>query len=259
MNEAAKIDARRLASQIRIKALKLTSETGSSHIGSCLSIADILGVYYSMNLHLNSELILSKGHAVVAQLAALNEIREIDDELFSTFGKNGSLLISHVSHMTPGVRVSTGSLGHGLPIGIGLALAERQKRIFVICSDGELNEGTTWESLMLGRKFNLENLIVILDQNKWQSLGRTKEIIDLNPLVEKIRAFGWNIIEIDGHNIVQISDALSTKSKGSPTFIIADTIKGKGIKIMEDKLEWHYKSPRSEDLEDFILEIETHA
>jgi transketolase len=157
--------------------------------------------------------------------------------------------------MVNGISFSTGSLGHGLPLGIGVAIPSRQKRVYVIISDGELNEGTTWESLAIASQLQLSNLTVIIDANGIQSFGKTNEILNLEPLVEKLSSFGWSCHDIDGHSIPLLFEALESNSVNKPRVVIARTIKGKGVKEMEGKLEWHYKSPKNEDLEKFIIEV----
>jgi len=187
--------------------------------------------------------------------ASLAGLKLIPEHLLNEFGTDGSELIGHVNHMVNGISFSTGSLGHGLPLGIGVAIPSRQKRVYVIISDGELNEGTTWESLAIASQLQLSNLTVIIDANGIQSFGKTNEILNLEPLVEKLSSFGWSCHDIDGHSIPLLFEALESNSVNKPRVVIARTIKGKGVKEMEGKLEWHYKSPKNEDLEKFISEV----
>jgi transketolase len=244
-----------LAKYIRVKSLMMVSHANSSHIGSCLSVADLIAVVQILVQDNDSELIFSKGHAAASMYASLAGLKLIPEHLLNEFGTDGSELIGHVNHMVNGISFSTGSLGHGLPLGIGVAIPSRQKRVYVIISDGELNEGTTWESLAIASQLQLSNLTVIIDANGIQSFGKTNEILNLEPLVEKLSSFGWSCHDIDGHSIPLLFEALESNSVNKPRVVIARTIKGKGVKEMEGKLEWHYKSPTNEDLEKFISEV----
>jgi transketolase len=246
---------------VRRNILKLSHKANSSHIGSCLSIVDLLTVIYNKIIKGNSKsyltnskyaFILSKGHACLALYCALYEKKILNKKILFSYGKNKSILMQHVSHKVPGVLFSTGSLGHGLPVSVGLALSSKlknkNKKIFVIISDGELNEGTTWESLLFAAHHQLDNLIVIVDYNKLQSLTTVKQTLNVEPLVKKFEAFGCKTKLINGHNFDQIKKSLLTKNSKKPTVIIANTIKGKGVSFMENKIEWHYKSPNSDEL-----------
>jgi transketolase len=168
--------------------------------------------------------------------------------------------MAHASHKVPGIEFSTGSLGHGLPYATGRALAEKidntNNRVYVLISDGELNEGTTWESLLFASFHKLDNLFIIIDYNKIQSTDFTKNILNIEPLKKKLSSFGCNIKNIDGHNLNQIYISLQTKKKNKPTILIANTIKGKGVKYMENKILWHYKFPDYEQLQQAIKELQ---
>lgn len=247
--------AQLLAKYIRVKSLLMVSKANSSHIGSCLSVADLLSVVHLLVQKNNDDLIFSKGHAAAAMYASLAYIKKIPEDSLNTFGSDGSELIGHVNHAVEGISFSTGSLGHGLPLGIGVAIASKSKHVYVIVSDGELNEGTTWESLALASQLKLSNLTLIIDANGIQSFGETKEVLSLDPLIDKFLDFGWNCVDIDGHSISLLFEELEKKSEIRPTVVIARTIKGKGIKEMEGKLEWHYQSPDKESLKIFIEEI----
>jgi len=249
------INAQMSAKYIRVKSLKMVSAANSSHIGSCLSAADFTAVVHSLVQNNKGELIFSKGHAAAALYASLADLKVISEDLLETFGGDGSELIGHVNHMVEGVSFSTGSLGHGLPLGIGIAIASKHKRVYVVISDGELNEGTTWESFAIASQLKLNNLILIIDANGIQSFGNTNEILNLEPLKEKFLNFGWSCHDIDGHSIPLLFEALESNSVNQPKVVIARTIKGKGVKEMEGKLEWHYKSPKNEDIEKFISEV----
>jgi transketolase len=237
----------------------MVSSANSSHIGSCLSVADLVAVIQTMNQNTNNELILSKGHAAAAIYSSLAGLKLIPEESLSGFGSDGSELIGHVNHLVNGITFSTGSLGHGLPLGVGVAIASKQKRVYVIVSDGELNEGTTWESLAIANQLNLGNLTLIIDANGIQSFGNTIEILNLDPLRDKFISFGWQCFDVDGHSIPALFQAIESNSSSSPKVVIARTIKGKGVSQMEGKLEWHYKSPSKDDLQIFVNEVSNNA
>ncbi len=259
-----------LASTIRAHALRMVHKVGASHIGSCLSMADILAALYGGILRVNpSELdwpdrdrfILSKGHGAAIVYAALAEAGFFPLEWLDTYCQDGSLLTGHLTRGVPGVELSTGSLGHGLPVGCGMALAGKQGnrpyKVFVVLSDGELDEGSNWEAALFAGHHKLDNLVAIVDYNKIQSFGSTQEVLDLEPLADKWRAFRWSVREIDGHDMHQIESALleTPFSASSPSVIIAHTVKGKGVSFMEDNLAWHYKSPSGQQLEQALAEL----
>ena len=247
-----------ISRDIRKKILKISNSAKSAHIGSSLSIVDILVVLYKKVLKKNV-FILSKGHACLAYYCVLQKFNYITDKVLKSYGKNNTILLSHVSHKVPGVVFSTGSLGHGLPFAVGRALAEKidkkNKKIYVLISDGELNEGTTWESLLFASFHKLDNLIIIIDYNKIQSLDFTKNILKIEPLNKKLTSFGCNVKIINGHDYHKIYNSLSYKSKKKPYVIIANTIKGKGVKFMENSILWHYKSPNNQELIKAINEL----
>ena len=207
--------------------------------------------------------ILSKGHACAALYAALAVKGFFPVEELEQFGMDGSRLTTHAGYAVPGVELSTGSLGHGLPVSCGLALAAKRDhkawRTFVLVSDGECEEGSTWEAALFAGHHGLDNLVAIVDANGLQGLGTVREILNLDPLADKLRDFGWAVHEIDGHEHEQIRKALLEVPcvPGKPTAIIAHTIKGKGVSFMEHKLEWHYKSPSAEQLLAALLELGT--
>jgi transketolase len=247
-----------ISRDIRKKILKISNSAKSAHIGSSLSIVDILVVLYKKVLKKNF-FILSKGHACLAYYCVLQKFNYITDKVLKSYGKNNTILLSHVSHKVPGVVFSTGSLGHGLPFAVGRALAEKidkkNKKIYVLISDGELNEGTTWESLLFASFHKLDNLIIIIDYNKIQSLDFTKNVLKIEPLNKKLTSFGCNVKIINGHDYHKIYNSLSYKSKKRPYVIIANTIKGKGVKFMENSILWHYKSPNNQELIKAINEL----
>ncbi len=252
-----------LATKIRIDVLRMTHKAKCSHVGSCLSIADILAVLYKNILNIKPEqpdwsnrdrFILSKGHACAALYAVLAECGFFAVELLDEFYQKGSLLSGHVSHYVPGVEASTGSLGHGLSIGCGMALATKS-RVFVLLSDGDLNEGSTWEAAMFATQHKLDNLIAIVDYNRMQALGDSASILDLNPLVDKWRAFGWKAGEVDGHSHYQMEKSIQSMPTNHPKCVIAYTVKGKGVSFMENRVEWHYKYPNEEELKQALEEL----
>jgi transketolase len=260
-----------LANRIRARALKMVHKANASHIGTCLSMADLLAVLYGKILRVDpawpdwverDRFVLSKGHGAAIYYAVLVERGFFPEEWLNSYCQNGSTLAGHVtSHGVPGVEVSTGSLGHGLPIGCGMALAgKREKklyRVFVLLSDGELDEGSNWEAILFAPQHRLDNLVAIVDYNKIQGFGSVSAVMELDPLADKWRAFGWSVREIDGHDHAQIETALSSVpfESGKPSVIIAHTIKGKGVSFMENQLEWHYRSPNSEQLTQALSEL----
>jgi len=260
-----------LARNIRIESLKMVHSAGASHIGGALSIADILAVLYGeiLNIEPNApgrsdrdRFILSKGHSCVSLYAALALCGFISYDELETYGQDGSRLMSHISHKVPGVEFSTGSLGHGLPFGVGKALAAKRQAepwlTFVLLGDGELNEGSNWEAIMFAAHHKLDNLVAVVDYNKIQSLGKTSEVICLEPLARKFEAFGWAVRAIDGHDIEQLKKVfLEVPFKaGLPSCIVANTIKGKGVSFMENQLLWHYRSPDDAQLQEALIGLE---
>ena len=231
---------------------------GRGHIGSSMSLVEIMRVLFDSYLHFKSSdakwsdrdrLILSKGHGCLALYAILADKGFFDPEELDSFCKFDSRLGGHPElGKLPGVEASTGALGHGLPMAVGMALAAKIKkqghRIVVIMGDGEINEGTVWEAAMSASKHQLNNLIAMIDYNKLQSYGLTKDVLDLEPLVDKWKAFGFEVIEVDGHNIKALENLLARLPINTlkPTAFICHTIKGKGIPFAEGKAEWHHKS-----------------
>ena len=249
-----------IAKRIRRKILYISHKSKSAHIGSALSIVDlIIVIYFKFMKKKSNTFILSKGHACLGHYCLLNELNYFSNKKLETYGKNNTILMSHSSHKVPGVEISTGSLGHGLPIAAGVALSYKikklkNKKVFVLMSDGELNEGSNWESFLFVSHKNLNNLTIIIDYNKIQSLDFTNKTIKLEPLNKKFQAFGFSVIDIDGHNFTEIYKALIQKTK-KPKIIIANTVKGKGISFMENKILWHYKSPDENELKKGIEEL----
>ncbi len=259
-----------LARAIRAHALRMVNQAKASHIGTCLSMADLLAVLCGQVLKVDpiqldwldrDRFILSKGHGAAILYAVLAERSFFPVEWLDSYCQNGSMLAGHVTYGVPGVEVSTGSLGHGLPIGCGMALAGKREgksyRVFVMLSDGECDEGSTWEAVLFAPHHRLDNLIAIVDYNKIQAFGNVKEVLDLDPLADKWRAFRWAVREIDGHDYEQIEDALTSVpfEPGKPSAIVAHTVKGKGASFMENDLVWHYKSPDDEQLAQALAEL----
>ena len=237
--------------KVRKSILKIANSSQCSHIGSNLSIVDILTTLYIKLLkNKKNYFILSKGHACLALYCVLKEMRFITEKTLNSFGKNDSILMSHASHKVPGIELSTGSLGHGLPVATGVALADKinkiKKKTFVLLSDGELDEGSNWESLLFSSHHKLNNLVIIIDYNKLQSIDFVKNTLNLEPLKQKFQSFGCKVVSVDGHNFKQLEKVLSSSST-KPLVIIANTIKGKGVSFMENSVLWHYKSLNSED------------
>ena len=264
-------DSRRLAASIRKQALRMVARANASHIGSALSIADIVAVLYSGALKANptqpsyparDRFLLSKGHACVAVYAALAEKGFFPAEMLETYGQDGSPLMAHISHRVSGVEFSTGALGHALPFGVGKALAaqrmQRDWRTIVLMSDGECGEGSNWEAFMFAAHHKLDRLTAIIDYNKLQSLGTVADTLGLEPLADKLNAFGWSVREIDGHDHLALAEYLRPVrwETGKPQMLIAHTTKGKGVPFMENKVEWHYKAPNPEQLAEALNALE---
>lgn len=247
-----------LAWLIRRHGIEMTHLSGGSHIGAVLSVADIIAVLYADILRYDPEnpswedrdrFIMSKGHAGAAVYAALAECGFFDPAELKTHYANGSRLSGHVSHHLPGVDLSTGSLGHGLSAAAGMALAAKQNakhhRVFAVLGDGECDEGAVWEAALFARQYQLENLVAIVDHNHMQSLDCCEKTLSLHPFDEKWRAFGWNVIELNGHDHDALRTALrDTHNPGHrPTVVIANTVKGNGVSFMQNDILWHYRFP----------------
>lgn len=256
-SEKEVIELTKKAYEIRKIIVKTAKKAGGAHFGGALSSIDILTCLYFKILKIDPEnpsweerdrFILSAGHKNAGFAPVLAERGYFSKELLDGFNRIGSSLGIHPYATTPGVEISTGSLGHGLPCGVGMALGAKLKkmdfRVFVLMGDGEVMEGTVWEAGMATSHYELDNIVGIIDRNKLSMDGPTKKIMGLEPLAKKWEAFGWSVKEIDGHNIKEILDVFETVPfvRGKPSMIIADTVKGKGISFMENKYEWHYGS-----------------
>lgn len=264
-----------LAWRIRRHAVEMTHLGRSSHVGAILSEADMLAVLYGGFMNVNAadpkmpgrdRFILSKGHAGAGVYAALAENGFFPVEELKTHYQDGSRLSGHVSHKgIPGVEVSTGSLGHGLPMAAGMALSAKlngeKHFVYVLLGDGECDEGSNWEALLIAHHQRLSRLVVLIDHNRMQSLDFCENTLSLSPFKEKFMAFGLNALAIDGHDHAAIKAALHTaRDNGEkdlgPTVIIADTVKGKGISFMENDILWHYRTPQGEEYLAAVKELE---
>jgi len=248
-----------LAWKIRRHGIEMTHLSGGSHIGAILSVADIIAVLYTDVMRFNAQnpnwsgrdrFILSKGHAGASIYAALAENGFFPVEELKTHYANGSRLSGHVSHHLPGVDFSTGSLGHGLSAGTGMAFAAKkdgkEHKVYVVLGDGECDEGSVWEAALFANHYRLDNLVAIVDHNHMQSLDFCENTLELEDFGSKWSAFGWNVIEIDGNNHKALKDVFAQKSmNGKPTVIIANTTKGCGVSFMENDILWHYRFPHN--------------
>jgi transketolase len=263
-------DLKGMAKTLRVHALRMVHRSRASHLGSCLSVADIVACLYWNTLRIDpaqpdwperDRFILSKGHAAAIVYAALAERGFFPVDELKTYCELGSRLTGHITSGVPGVEVSTGSLGHGLPVGCGMALAAKRGqlpcRTVVLASDGELDEGSNWEAILFAPQHELDNLLLIVDYNRIQSFGRVSDVLELNPLADKFHAFRWAVREVDGHNMALLADTFEAApfESGRPSVVIAHTVKGKGISFMEDELAWHYKSPTEEQLAHALEEL----
>jgi transketolase len=245
--------AQALADQIRRVVVEQSKRAHVGHIGSALSVADILGALFAEVLRVpevddpdRDRFVLSKGHAALALYAALHGVGRLSDEQLGTFCGELSPLGAHPEHRVDGIDFSTGSLGQGLSFGAGAALAARlqgsSRRVFVLVSDAECNEGSLWEAVMFAAHRGLGNLVAIVDQNGQQALGYTEDVLDLSPLGERWRAFGWDVSEVDGHDARRLAALLNglDPAAGRPQLVLARTVFGKGVSYMEGQLKWHY-------------------
>ena len=263
-----------IALKLRRSLIKISADSKIPHLGSCLSCLEILVYLYWAEMKIDNcnpndpnrdKFLLSKGHASPAliQILAFKEFFPV--EKLEEFGEDGSYFHEHPPRpgLIPGVEAATGSLGHGMPMGIGMAISqrilERIGRIYILIGDGECNEGVIWESAMLAASLKLGNVIIFIDFNKWQATGRSQEVMSLDPLADKWSSFGWHVQEINGHDFVAIERALDeAKAEDErPSMIIAHTIKGKGVSFMEDDNNWHYRTPNPQELAAALSELES--
>ena len=253
----------RIARTLRGRVIETSHRTGTPHLGSCLSCVDILTVAYFAVLRIDpanptdpdrDRFILSKGHGAPALFQTLALRGFYDVSMMDSCGEDGSVFGEHPptpGHL-PGIEAATGSLGHGLPLGLGMAFAGKLRgsdhRTFVVLGDGECNEGSVWEAAMVAPAIGLDRVTVAVDYNKWQATDRSNHITALAPLADKWRAFGWNVVEVDGHCLESLVKAMGAPPNGRPTAIIANTIKGKGVSFMEDDNNWHYRIPTQDEV-----------
>ena len=265
-------DPKEFARRVRIDVAKINCRTRDSHIGGGYSAVDIMSVLYTKILHISREnlvdpdrniFILSKGHIATTMFTVLAHAGLIPYEDLDKHLVNGEDYAGHVRKYTvPGGEMSAGSLGHGSCVGCGMAYAKRIQRykgnVYVLMGDGECNEGSVWESVMFASRFQLSNLVLIVDRNHFQAYGSDEAVLNMGNLEEKFKSFGCRTVTIDGHDYKRIQDELEhgrDEFPGPPTVIIADTVKGKGISFMENRLEWHFKSPSEEQLKIILEEL----
>lgn len=274
LSEGELIEIKNFSKRVRKHILEMALYAGasSSHFGGALSIVEIISTLFSNQMNLNEKnrhsetrdrFILSKGHACLAYYAALCEIGFIKKDELKTFEKNDSNLLGHpVANKELGIEFSNGSLGMGLSLGIGLCISSKKKKsnfkVYVILGDGECNEGSVWEAMMAASHFKLDNLYTFIDRNNFQQTGSNNEIMSLENLKSKLISFGWNTIEIDGHNINEISNALNLNDKNRPTAIIANTVKGKGFSFSENNNSWHHAVLTKSTYEKALTELENY-
>jgi len=261
----------RKARNLRKRIILMIFKAKASHIGSAYSVLEILIYLYDSVLRIypkdalnpkRDRLVLSKGWAASALYSVLADKKFFSEKELDNYCMNGSKLIG-ITTMSgvPGVEATTGSMGHGLPVGNGMALAAKKKkqkyRVFVVISDGELDEGSTWEAIFFAGHHHLDNLVLVIDANGWQSFGKTKDILNSSPLPEKLKSFHWEVTEAEGNDFTSLEKAFSKipLKKGRPTAIIAHTTKGNGVSFMEDRNEWHYKYPSGEELKEALQEL----
>ncbi|MBI3034558.1 transketolase [Candidatus Woesearchaeota archaeon] len=260
-----------IANEIRKQSLIMINRAGSGHPGGSLSCAEILSVLFFYQMRYDTRnlkwdgrdrFVMSKGHATPGLYAAMAEAGFFPREELVTYRQLNSRLQGHASIYTPGVEICTGSLGQGLSVGNGMALAgkldSKAYNVYVILGDGELQEGQVWEAAKSASHYKLDNVIAIVDRNGLQQNGPTEKLMGIEPLTDKFEAFGWHAIEIDGHNVRELMNAfdLAVKIRGKPKVIIAKTIKGKGVSFMEGVSSWHGKAPNAEQLKLALAEIE---
>jgi transketolase len=264
-----------IARELRFRTVRTSHLSGTPHLGSCLSCVDLLVYLYWRVLRIDprkpladdrDRFILSKGHAAPVLFQVLAERGFFPVEDLESYGMDGSVFGEHppAPRYLPGVEAATGSLGHGLPMGLGMALAARIRgagyRTYVVLSDGECNEGSVWEAALMAAAQKVGTLTVFVDYNKWQATGRSNEVLGLAPLAAKWGAFGWAVHEIDGHDFSAIEAAISaTDDLDRPKIVIAHTVKGKGVSFMEDDNNWHYRIPSADEVRKAAVELQIPA
>ena len=253
---------RAIARSIRLKFLRMHFHAKAGHIGTGLSCIDLLTYLYAEWLSADGRLVLSKGHGASSLYATLHEFGHISDAELATYYKDDSLFPAHPAARThDAIVAATGSLGHGLPIAAGIAFAEQTfngatRKTVALLSDGECNEGATWEAALFAGHHKLEKLTVVVDANGLQGFGRTVDVLDLEPFADKWRAFGFDVAETNGHDFNAIATAFAHPRRGKPLCVLARTQKGRGVRLMEDKLEWHYLPMTEEQFMQAVADIE---
>ena len=259
-------DFKQLQGKLRLKILEMYFNANAGHIGCSLSCIDLMIGSLITHRKESEIFLLSKGHAAASLYACLHELGEISDETLKTFYQNGTTLPAHPApNKIKGIPFATGSLGHGLPIAIGIAQANKilqnDEFTYVLMSDGETNEGTTWEGAHYAVAKRLDNLIVMIDKNGLQGFGNTKEVLGVSADKNKWEAMGFEVVEVDGHNVAQIQhqiELFKAVKNGIPKLLIANTVKGKGVSYMENKLEWHYLPMKLENYEIAINDVKNN-
>lgn len=264
MTDAAELE--QIAREIRFKCVEMSHRGQAPHLGSALSCVDILvSLYFGGGLRdypvipLRDRFIFSKGHAASALYATLAKAVILDDGELDTYAKDGSRLTEHPNMSIPGVEWATGSLGHGLSVGVGMALSAKMRnqnhRVLTLLSDGECQEGSVWEAAMFASAHGLDNVVAIIDFNRWQATGRSVDVMAPESLAKKWEAFGWRVCEGDGNIIHPLVRVLNKNSDSRPRVIIAHTVKGRGVSFMEDDNNWHYRIPTAEEVEQARKEL----
>jgi transketolase len=272
MNELDLVEPQRFAREIRRIVLQQSKRAHVGHIGSALSIADIVAALFCGVIKVSDpddperdRFVLSKGHAALALYAALHLRGVLTEEQLDTYCADRSELGVHPEHTLRGVDFSTGSLGHGLSMGAGAAYAARlqgsRRRVFVLVSDAECNEGSLWEAVMFAAHHRLSNLVAIVDLNAQQALGQTADVLDLSPMAERWRAFGWDVHEVDGHDLTRMAQTIdgADTGDGAPHVVIAKTVFGKGVSYMERQLKWHYWPMSDQEFQQALADIQVTA
>ena len=260
---------RALAKQIRLAILTGSKQANVGHIGSALSVVEIIAALYGKVLRVaapddpeRDRFILSKGHAALALYAALRARGWIDDKALASYCGDHSLAGTHPDHQLPGIDFSTGSLGQGLSFGAGAALAARlsgsARRVYVLVSDAECNEGSVWESVMFAAQHGLSNLVAIIDANGQQALDHTHRVLDLSPLEARWAPFGWQTQVVDGHDLGQLTQALSSVSSNAPRVVVARTVFGKGVSFMEGQIKWHYMPMNDDEYRQAVEQVDRY-
>lgn len=263
----------KLAYELRKDTVNMIVAGKGGHIGGDMSVMEILVTLYFDQMNISPEnmddsnrdmFIMSKGHSVEAYYAVLARRGFFEiEEVISRFGKFGSPYIGHPNNKLPGIEMNSGSLGHGLSVCVGMALAgkmnDQDYRVYTVMGDGELAEGSVWEGVMAGSQYKLDNICAVVDRNRLQISGNTEDVMGHDSLYERFASFGWHVIDVaDGNNIMQLKEAFekAKRIKGKPSVLIANTVKGKGSKVMENKANWHHKVPTAEELEQIMKDFE---